>query len=252
MSSLLSAVTLSKKMQASTGLTYFIVLTAVSANVISYCNFNLTTMNTKNHDLCQSIQDGSIREKAKMSWRSYSFYLFITMFGMGANLGLGYLSMTGFFTVEPFNQTPQEIQMTCIILNVFASIFTGYFNFAKSSYEIIEKMAKTENRKMTFINGSFSAIIFTDTSINCLGALLGLIRLFGKMTGQPKNNYSLGASILMACSYDFLTAGMSRNGAEKTIRWIENQSFFSCTKKDNDNNCQASDNEESDNLCSHV
>ena len=144
---------------------------------------------------------------------------------MAANLGFAFFSMHHFFQIAALNQAvPQDWQLAFISANVYVSIYTGMFNFAASALEQTKKILEPNISRPSFINFLTTAFILTDTSFNCLGAFLGIAELTGYL--NPRDNKEihhlcLALNIMMTVSYDYLTFGMSRNGCEKLIRWLE-------------------------------
>jgi hypothetical protein len=215
---------------------------ATASNAVSYCTFNLTTMNTKVTNLCESISEGSFNDSFKLPWKILLPVVLLTIFGMAANLGFAFFSMHHFFQIAALNQAvPQDWQLAFIIANVYVSIYTGIFNFAASALEQTkkifpnqigetlepnqtEKALEPKTSRPSFINFLTTAFILTDTSFNCLGAFLGIAGLTGYL--NPRDNKEihhlcLALNIMMTVSYDYLTFGMSRGGCEKLIRWLE-------------------------------
>ena len=218
----LSSTSLTDELGISGALKTVLISWATLSNFISYANFNLTTMNMKATDLCQSITDNTFKDAFNLPWKLLAPVIILTAFGMLANLGFAYFSMSGFFNMTGIKNTDFALKcrMGFVIANVVASIFTGIFNFAASSFDQTKKISESKCQCISGANAALTTAIVTDTTINCLGGFLGILSILALVKISDKSTGALILAGVMAASYDYLTLGMARNGSEKAIHYL--------------------------------
>lgn len=206
----------------------------VTCCTVAYVTFNLAMMQKSVTNFCQSLNDGLTTGDFGIPVKAMNRTILYSIPGIAAGAGMAYFTTTRSVHIFPGIKTaPKWLKIMIVFTNVVVSIFPSIFNFSSGCFTLLKKtypekttlaiLEATPQPPSTLAEYIAKILIFIDSASNALGGFIGtrdLLELMNTTHNPTISLIVLITSIVIAMSNVFLNYGMSKNGSETMIHWM--------------------------------